>query len=169
MIQGETEADSNQPCPEPRVVAESGKATVRTQNCFLRDVLCVGCIAQDSARNPERQRAALLEALFKLAPKGSFFKIGRQLGLRRATGPGEFLHLFSPYNCQTPPAGFEFDRKPTFIMNAGRVRSCVRSVARSGLKEDSTGAWGLCLFAPGKSSGIKPTVVISRRVEKRTS
>jgi hypothetical protein len=93
-------------------VAESHKVTVRTQNCFLRDILCIGCIAQDSARNPERQRAALLEPLFKLAPEGSFFKIERQLGLRRATGPGEFLHLFSPYNCQTPPPGFEFDRKP---------------------------------------------------------
>jgi hypothetical protein len=123
MIQGETETDSNQPCPEPRGVAEPGKATVRTQNCFLRDVLSIGRIAQDSARNPERQRAALLEAPFKLAPKGSFFKIERRLGLRRATGPSESLHLFSPYNCQTPPPGFEFDRKPIF-MNAGRVRSC---------------------------------------------
>ena len=112
MIERETEGDSNQPCPKPRGVAESRKATVRTQHCFLRDILCIGCIAQDSARNPERQRAALLKALFKLAPEGSFFKIERQPGLRRATGPCEFLHLFSPYNCQTPQPGFEFDADP---------------------------------------------------------
>src|SRR5580658_10036076 len=124
MIQGEAEADSNQPGPEPRGVAESGKATVRTQNCFLCDVLGIGCIAQDSAGNPESQRAALLEALFELTPLGGFFEIERQLGLRRATGPGEFLHLIPPYNCQTPPPGLGFERKTNFMMNAGRVRSC---------------------------------------------
>ena len=36
--------------------------------------------------DPERQRTALLEALFKLAPKGRFFKVERQLGLRSTTG-----------------------------------------------------------------------------------
>src|SRR5215471_20880411 len=114
MIQRESEADSNQPCPDARAVAQSGKPTVRTQHCFLRDIFCIGCIAQDSARNPECQRAALLETLFKLAPESSCFKIERQLGLRCATGPGKFLHLFSPYNCQTPRPGFEFNRNPQF-------------------------------------------------------
>ena len=112
MIERETKADSNQPCAKPRWIAEPGKATVRTQHCLLRHILCIGGIAQDSARNPKRQRAALLEALFKFTPEGSFFKIERQLGLQRPTGPGEFLHLLSPYNCQTPPPGLEFDGKP---------------------------------------------------------
>ena len=153
-------------------VAESLKATVRTQNCFLRDILGIGSIAQDSARNPERQRAALLEPLFKLAPEGSRFKIEPRLGLRRAAGPGEFLHLFSPYNCQTPPPGFEFDREPIFMMNAPRVRSCVSGACRSGGRFG--GGWEeLCFFLPGTnkdykyskrnqrqrlSSGLKPTV-----------
>jgi len=115
-----------------------GKATVGTQYRFLGDILGIGYIAQDAARNPERQRAAFLEALFKLAPKGGFLKIERQLGLRRATGPREFLHLFSPYNCQTPLLGFEFDLKSIFMMNAGRVRFCIRSVARAVWWPDST-------------------------------
>jgi hypothetical protein len=84
----------------------------------LRDILRVGLIAQDSTCHPEGKRAALLDALLKLAPSSGFFTIERQLSLRCATGPGEFLHPLSPYNCQTPPPGFEFDAKPNFMMNS---------------------------------------------------
>jgi hypothetical protein len=98
VIQRETEADSNQPCPKPCWVAEKGKAAVRAQQSLLRDVFCIGCVAQNATGDPERQRAALVEALFKFAPQDSLVQIERQLGLRRAIGPGEFLHPFSPYN-----------------------------------------------------------------------
>jgi hypothetical protein len=97
MVQGETEADSNQPGSESRGIAQPGEPTVRAQQSLLRDVLCIGSVVQHSPGDAERQCAALLEALLKFAPEGSLLRIERQLGLCRATGPGEFLHPFSPY------------------------------------------------------------------------
>jgi hypothetical protein len=90
-------------------VFESSK---RLQQGFLGDVFRIRAVVQNAARYPKRQRPALLEALFELPPQRRLFAFKRQLGLRRATGPdqGNFLHPFSPYNCQTPPSGAGFKR-----------------------------------------------------------
>jgi hypothetical protein len=84
-VEGEPKRDSNEPGTEAVAVAQAMEASVGTQERFLCDIFRVGGVAQDAARHAKDERAALGEALFKLAPGVSLGCFVHQLIPGRAT------------------------------------------------------------------------------------
>src|SRR5215472_10939193 len=105
LVQSQSKGDSDQPRPKSGWIAKASKTPVSSEQGLLRDIFGVIGIAQDSTRDPEGQRAAFLKTLLEFAPEGNLLPIERQLGLRRATGPGKFLHPFSPYKLPDATVG----------------------------------------------------------------
>src|SRR5712691_10791126 len=122
LVQCEAKRNPNQPCPEPGPITKTFEAPVGLQHGLLRHVFGIGAVAQNTTRHPKGQCPTLCQTLFELPFQSGLIQFKDQLGIRRATGPdqGQFLHPFSPYNCQTPPSGIWFTRSSDYYVRGSR-------------------------------------------------
>ena len=121
-VQRQPERDSNQPCTEPRAIAQTIESPIRAEHGFLSYILGIGGVAQDAASHAIRKWAALAKPLLELAPRVSPGRLVLQLIPDRATwlDQNQLLHWLSvrasnarslPTTNQTPPLENRFDGK----------------------------------------------------------
>src|SRR5216683_7422810 len=109
-VQRQAERDSNQPCTEPRAIAQTIESPIRAEHGFLSYILGIGGVAQDAASHAIRKWAALGKALLELAPRVSPGRLVLQLIPDRATwlDQNQLLHWLScaSLNCPRSPCTY---------------------------------------------------------------
>ena len=107
-VQRQAERDSNQPCTEPRAIAQTIESPIRAEHGFLSYILGIGGVAQDAASHAIGERAAVGEMFFELAPSVSLGCLVFQLIPDRATwlDQNQLLHLLSCAGFERPPSPY---------------------------------------------------------------